>query len=394
MLFFKMLLAIYCLKVVVCLVLLLFRKAKSTAFRTEKIPTTPSVDMILPMHNEEKVIVKTIKNILDINYPEFSLIVIDDGSTDHSYQIVNRDFGDHPRVRILQQQKAGKSSALNKAMNLSQSDIIICIDADTLFRPDIIDKLVPYFHDERVAAVSGYINVGNRINPLTDMQHIEYLTIQNYERIMFDHLNGILVVPGTLGAFRRSAVSAVGGYASGALAEDCDLTLRILCRKYIIKNAAEAMSFTEAPTTAKMFFKQRVRWTVGIVQGLIKHGKQLTTQPNKALTFLVIPYTWLYRVILPFFIPLADYFFIYYFFFLRDYQVVWYYGLCLLIETLSGLFILIQRGERINPLKLIVLQRFYRHMTCFTYISIFFRWLNGNLFDWGKIPRQGNVKLD
>jgi cellulose synthase/poly-beta-1,6-N-acetylglucosamine synthase-like glycosyltransferase len=395
MVFLKLLLALYCLKILVYFILLLTKRIKGKLHPVSVTVGDPvAVDIVLPMYNEDKVIVKTINNLLNIDYPNYSVIVVDDGSTDQSYAIAKASFGDHPRVKLLTQPNSGKSAALNSAMSASQSDIIICIDADTLVKPDVIDKILPYFQDEKVAAVSGAVKVGNRVNPITDMQHIEYMTIQNHERIVFDGVNGILVVPGALGAFRLDAVKAVGGFVSEALAEDCDITLRMLCKNYVIKNASEAMSFTEAPDTPRMFFKQRVRWTVGLVQGLIKHARQLSRQSNKALAFLVIPYTWIYRVILPFFTPLADYVFIFCYFFLRQEQVLHYYLACLLTEVFITLVLLIQKGERINPLKLFVLQRFYRHLTFITYLNIFSKWISGNLYGWGKIPRQGNVKLD
>lgn len=394
MLFLKLLLAAYCLKVLVHFILLLSRKLSYGAFFREKSRSnTPSVDILLPMYNEDKVVVKTINNLLDIAYADFSIIVVDDGSSDQSYNVVRAHFGDHPRVRLIHQKNSGKSSALNSAVNASQSDIIICIDADTLVNPDVIDKILPYFQDEKVAAVSGYVKVGNRVNLLTNMQYIEYLTVQNYDRIMFEPMNGILVVPGALGAFRRTAVQAVGGFVSDALAEDCDITLRMLCQNYVIKNASEAMSFTEAPTTVRSFLKQRVRWTVGLVQGLLKHAGELAGQSNKALAYLVVPYTWLFRVILPFIIPLADYVFILFYFILGHHEILGYYLALILLEVLSSLFILMQKGERINPLTLSVLQRCFRHLTCIIYVYILIRWCTGNLYGWGKVPRQGNVKL-
>jgi cellulose synthase/poly-beta-1,6-N-acetylglucosamine synthase-like glycosyltransferase len=395
MFFLKLLLAIYCLKVLVYFVFVLNKKIYHSAAGMVKSPKHVfSVDIVLPMYNEETVVVKTIENLLGIAYADFSIIVIDDGSTDQSFEVVTRHFGEHPRVRIIHQPNAGKSAALNRAMNASDSDVILCIDADTLVKPNVIEKILPHFQDDKVAAVSGSVKVGNRVNPLTDMQYFEYLTIQNHERAIFESVNGILVVPGALGAFRRTAVKAVGGFTSEALAEDCDITLRMLCLNYVIKNASEAMSFTEAPDTAKMFFKQRVRWTVGLVQGLLKHAKRLSQQSNKALAYLVVPYTWIYRVILPFFIPLADYVFVYCYFILGNHDSLKYYLACILIEILSSLFILLQKGERVNPFRLILLQRFYRHLTFFTYLHIFVKWLNGNLYGWGKITRQGNVKLD
>lgn len=271
MVFLKLLLAIFCLKIGFYFIFLLAKKMNVYSFNNGiRQGDTLTVDIILPMYNEGKVIVKTIENLLAISYTDYSIIVIDDGSTDDSLAVAQAYFGDHPRVRIIHQANSGKSSALNRALNASQSDIIICIDADTLVRADVIEKIIPYFQDERVAAVSGYVKVGNKVNFLTNMQYIEYMTIQNHERAMFESVNGILVVPGALGAFRRAVINELGGFTSGALAEDCDITLRMLCRNYIIRNASDAESFTEAPHTAEMFFKQRVRWTVGLVQGLLK----------------------------------------------------------------------------------------------------------------------------
>jgi len=353
-----------------------------------------TVDIILPMYNEEKVVVKTIHNLLQICYPGLKIIVVDDGSLDNSYAVVMDHFGTDPRVKIIQQQNTGKSSALNRAMDVSESDIVVCIDADTLVNRDIIDKILPYFNDERVGAVSGYVKVGNRVNRLTEMQYIEYVTVQNYERKLFESVNGILVVPGALGAFRRSAVIDVGGFMVDTLAEDCDITIRMLCRNYVVRNASEALSFTEAPHITRLFLKQRVRWTVGLVQGLLNHFKMLLTHPNRALSMIVIPYTWLYRIILPMVLPVIDYFFFFTFVFLQQYELLNFYLSFLLLDLLITYFILREQREHANVLQLIVIRFLYKHLTLATYLYIFSKWLNGNLYGWSKIPRQGSVKIE
>jgi cellulose synthase/poly-beta-1,6-N-acetylglucosamine synthase-like glycosyltransferase len=346
------------------------------------------------MYNEEKVVIKTITNLLDICYPDLSVIVIDDGSLDGSHRIVTDHFGNNPRVKIIQQGNMGKSAALNKAMSISESDIVVCIDADTLVNPNIIDKILPHFEDENVAAVSGYVKVGNRVNWLTEIQYIEYITIQNHERKLFEPINGILVVPGALGAFRRSAVLDVGGFTVDTLAEDCDISIRMLCNNYTIRNACEAISFTEAPHMTGLFLKQRVRWTVGLVQGLFKHRSLLLNHPNQALSLIVIPYTWIYRIILPLLLPLLDYFFFYTFIVLQEFDLLYFYLSIVLFDVLISYFILKQQKEPVNLIRLIFIRLFYKHLTLATYISIFKRWLNGNLFRWGTIPRQGSVKIE
>jgi cellulose synthase/poly-beta-1,6-N-acetylglucosamine synthase-like glycosyltransferase len=220
------------------------------------------------------------------------------------------------------------------------------------------------------------------------------MTIQNYDRILFEPLNGILVVPGALGAFRRSAVVAVGGFTTDTLAEDCDITIRMLCNNYVIRNAADALAFTEAPATTAMFFRQRARWTVGLIQGLSKHGRQLFTQRNKALAYMVVPYTWFYRVILPFFLVMVDYYAIYTILFMGKYEWLKYYLIFFLVDLFTNYYILIRRKERVGIPKLILLQRIYRHFTCATFVYVFVKYWQGNLHGWTKIPREGNVELD
>jgi cellulose synthase/poly-beta-1,6-N-acetylglucosamine synthase-like glycosyltransferase len=391
---FEILLVIYGLKLIVWVLLQLQIKRFPKEVKTSGQKSMPSVDIILPMYNEENVIVNTLNNLLKVAYSNLSIIIVDDGSTDRSLSLVNSHFSGQPRVRILHQSNKGKSSALNNATNSSQSDIIVCIDADTIVRPDVIDIIVPYFQDPKVASVSGYVKVGNRMNLITEMQYAEYVAIQNYDRILFEPLNGILVVPGALGAFRRSAVLAVGGFTTDTLAEDCDITIRMLCSNYSIRNAASAIAYTEAPATAEMFFKQRARWTVGLIQGLVKHGRQLFEQRNKALACIVVPYTWVYRVILPVFLVMADYFAIYSVLLLGKYSWLQYYLIFFLMDVLTNYFILSRAKERLGILKLIILQRIYRHLTCFTFLYVIMKYWKGNVQGWIKIPRQGNMELE
>ncbi|WP_432328246.1 glycosyltransferase family 2 protein [Mucilaginibacter sp. P25] len=229
------------------------------------------VDIVVPMYNESDVILKTLKSLSVINYSNFRVIVIDDGSTDDSLQLVERNFGQYDNFVILSQTNLGKAEALNNAISASTGEIIICIDADTLVKPNIINSFLPYFDNKDVAAVAGYVKVGNRINLITKIQNIEYVTNQNYVRSIFDSVNGILVVPGAVGAFRTSIIKQVGGYSSGTLTEDSDLTFRIIKRGFVIKNSLDAIGFTEAPATLKMFCRQRVRWIVGNLQVLTKY---------------------------------------------------------------------------------------------------------------------------
>jgi len=390
---FELLLAIYLVKIAGYFLLMRRKNRKGKDLRPVYRKNAPAVDIVLPMYNEEKVVVSTITNLLEIKYSNFSIIVVDDGSTDGSFEIVQQHFGSHPKVHLVRQQNAGKSAALNKGMAVSRGEIIVSIDADTWVRPDAIENIVAYFDHDNVAAVAGHIKVGNRVNLLTDMQYFEYIAIWDNDREISDPVNGILIVPGCLGAFRRSIVQKVGGFKSEVIAEDTELTLRLIYNNYVIRNATDAVAYTEAPDNLKMFFRQRVRWTTGLTQGLVKHNKRLFSHSNKFLTFLILPFTWAFRVILPFFLPMLDYYFCFAFFILKEYAFLGGWLAVILTEALTNLFLLRKYKERVSFFKLLVVQRLYRHLLFCNYLLIFSKGVSGTLFHWRKIARKGNVSL-
>ena len=354
----------------------------------------PTVDILLPMYNEEKVVVDTINNLLAIQYDKFSIIVVDDGSTDSSFERVRDAFEGHPKVRLVHQANAGKSAALNRGTSLSQSEIVVSIDADTWVRSDGIKNIVRFFRDEKVAAVAGHIKVGNRVNLLTDMQYYEYVSIWDNDRAFSDPINGILIVPGALAAYRRSVVNSVGGFKSEVIAEDTELTLRLLYNNYVLRNAKDAVAYTEAPDNLRMFFRQRVRWTTGLTQGLVKHSRRLCAHSNKWLAWFILPFTWLFRVIFPFFLPLVDYYFLFAFFFLKQYDAFAWWIAIILTESLITLYLLTRFKERVGFIKLVAMQRMYRHLLFCNYWLICWKWIGGTLFRWGKIARKGNIRLE
>ncbi|HEY9195017.1 MAG TPA: glycosyltransferase [Mucilaginibacter sp.] len=385
------------LKITFWLILNVLKYFSGKSGPVQAVAANFSVDIIVPMYNEQKMIVNTIANLLKVDYDSFNIIVVDDGSTDNGLNTVKSVYQHNPRVLIISQQNSGKAHALNRAIRHSTSDIIICIDADTMVRPDIIKQMLPHFADSRVAAVSGYVNVGNRNNIITATQYVEYITRQNYERIMFETVNSIWVIPGAIGAFRRSVVNEVGGYCTGLLTEDNDITMKILCHDYLIKNARGAVAYTEAPADVNMFFKQRSRWNMGLAQILVLYSKRMFQHPNKALFFLMLPYVWLYSLILPLLLPLLDYVMV----FLYVRQPVafmnwfpWYLGY-VAIDTISCVWILMRSKERPWLMFFTVFQRFFlRHLSLFVYFNMLLRLFKGNLTNWDKIVRYGSVKVE
>src|SRR5262249_54812474 len=159
---------------------------------TYKADYSPTVAVIVPAYNEEKVIVQTIASLLASDHPpNFEIVVVDDGSTDGTYDRVRQAFSDEPRVRLFTKPNSGKPDALNYGVAHTNAEIVIALDADTIFTRDTISKLVRHFADPKVGAVAGNAKVGNRINLLTRWQALEYVTSQNLDRRAFNVLNCI-----------------------------------------------------------------------------------------------------------------------------------------------------------------------------------------------------------
>ncbi|HVY75111.1 MAG TPA: polysaccharide deacetylase family protein, partial [Puia sp.] len=274
----------------------------------------PLASIIIPAYNEEVNAVSSVQNLLQADYPNFDIIFVDDGSVDDTYRRVLQAFRDEPRVRVYTKPNGGKASALNFGMMQSAAEFLICIDADTKLKPDAVSRLMMHFgpvqypDGKKVGAVAGNVKVGNQVNLLTRWQSIEYVSSQNFDRKAFAYVNAITVVPGAIGAFRKSAIQESGGFTSDTLAEDCDLTIRLLRADYIIQNESSAIALTEAPETLKMFIKQRFRWSFGIMQTFWKNRDMLFSTRNRSLGWIALPNILIFQYIIPSVIPLADFF--------------------------------------------------------------------------------------
>ena len=168
------------------------------------------VTVLIPAFNEEKVIVSTIERILASDYRELEVLVIDDGSKDHTAYIVRSHFMRDRRVGVISIPNGGKANALNVGLSNARGEVVVALDADTQFNPDTISRLVRWFGDPKVGAVAGNAKVGNRINIITRWQALEYIVAQNLERRALAALDTLTVVPGAVGAWRRAALERAG----------------------------------------------------------------------------------------------------------------------------------------------------------------------------------------
>jgi cellulose synthase/poly-beta-1,6-N-acetylglucosamine synthase-like glycosyltransferase len=266
----------------------------------------PGVTVLIPAHNEESVIVQTVNSVLHSDLKDLHIIVVNDGSADRTGELLDTNFSRDPRVRIIHQVNRGKAAALNLAMSLADTEIVVTIDADTEIEPDAIGKLIRHFSDPKVGAVAGNVKVGNRSRWLTRWQALEYITSQNMEKRAFDLLNCITVVPGALGAWRKKAIEAAGGITADTVAEDADLTIAIRRLGWRVTYDEEAVAWTEAPETAGQLIRQRFRWTFGTLQSFWKHGDTLLRPKYGTLGWIALPNIFVFQLILPLISPVID----------------------------------------------------------------------------------------
>jgi len=266
----------------------------------------PAVTVLIPAYNEESVIVQTVFSVLASDAKDLRIIVVNDGSTDSTGALLDANFARDPRVRIVHQANRGKSASLRLALAQAETEIVVTIDADTEIEPDAITKLLRHFCDPKVAAVAGNVKVGNRTGWLTRWQALEYITSQNMEKRAFDLLNCITVVPGALGAWRKSVIEAAGGISADTVAEDADLTIAIRRLGWRISYDEEAIAWTEAPVTPGQLIRQRFRWTFGTLQSVWKHGDTLFRPKYGTLGFIALPNILLFQLVLPLVSPIID----------------------------------------------------------------------------------------
>jgi cellulose synthase/poly-beta-1,6-N-acetylglucosamine synthase-like glycosyltransferase/peptidoglycan/xylan/chitin deacetylase (PgdA/CDA1 family)/spore germination protein YaaH len=366
-------------------------------FRARRLRFDPSfhppVSVVIAAYNEEAVIARTVRSILDDGYDDLEVVVVDDGSKDATDQILKDEFGSEPRVRILTQANGGKSSALNRAIAQARNNILVAVDADTIFRKGAIGLLVRHFSDPKVGAVSGNARVGNRHNWITRFQSIEYICGFNLDRRALDVMNAITVVPGAVGAWRKDLIDALGGFGHDTLAEDTDLTLAIRRAGYKIRYEERAIAYTEAPETTKALAKQRFRWAFGTLQAAWKH-RDVTLDPRYGfLGMIAMPSIWVFQVALAAISPFAEVAMLIALYAGNWRIVLLFYLAFFVLEALTALLAYALERENPKDLLLLFFQRIYfRGLMQYVLGKSLIYALRGRLVGWGKLERTARVQ--
>src|SRR5262245_38348644 len=299
-------------------------------------PFTPPVSIILPAYNEEAGVVASVHSLPDLRYPRHEVIVVNDGSTDGTIDRLREAFElvpvrealhtriaaapvrgafvsrIHPNLWVLDKENGGKADALNAGINAATHAYFCAIDADAVLEQDSLLRIVlPFVDDpELVAAAGGIVRVANgaviESGRLVDFRlprsHVARFQILEYYRAFligrlgFDSLNGVLIISGAFGLFKRELVEAVGGYAHNTVGEDAELVARLhgylrqQGERFRIRWVPDPVCWTEAPSDVRMLSRQRRRWQRGLGETLWRHRRQIFNPRAGAFGMFTLPY--------------------------------------------------------------------------------------------------------
>lgn len=250
---------------------LFFRARWESQETVAPLVNTPFVSILIPAHNEARVIGDALNAACAIDYPNYEVVVVNDGSTDETLRVVET-FVSQGKVRQIHKvQNEGKAMALNDALPCLNGEIVLILDADAEPEPDILQRIVPHFEHARVAAVTGNPRVKNVDTFLTRLQLIEFTSIVSLLRRSQRIWGRIMTVSGVVAAFRKSAILDVGGFSPEMPTEDIELTWKLQKRFWDVRYEPRARVWMTVPSTLRGLIAQRRRWSRGLMQVLHKH---------------------------------------------------------------------------------------------------------------------------
>ena len=392
-LFFFLLIPVGVLAVLRAAVTVVLARRQSKRWRRRSAPGfTPPVSILVPAFNEAEVIAKALSSLSGGDYPSHEVIVVDDGSTDGTGELVE-GLG-LPGVRLVRQPNSGKAAALNAGLAVAKGEVIVTVDADTVFEEDTLRRLVEPFADPAVGAVAGNTKVGNRKGLLGTWQHIDYVTGFNLDRRLYVVLQAMPTVPGAVGAFRREAIEVGGGFSSATLAEDTDLTITIGRAGWSVAYVEDARGWTETPSTLAGLWRQRYRWSYGTMQAVWKHRSALWRREPGKVGRRGLPYLILFQIALPLLAPAIDIFALYGVVFLDPLPVLGFWLAFNLLQLAQSVYAFRLDGERLRPLWALPLQQFvYRQLMYLVVIQSVISAVRGLGLRWQHVERTGEIEV-
>ncbi|GIQ71521.1 glycosyltransferase family 2 protein [Xylanibacillus composti] len=308
----------------------------------------PPVSILVPAYNEEVTIIENVRSLLALHYAEYEVIVVNDGSQDHTLQRMIDEFRlelthpvlsssiqtgkirgvyhnpEYPNLYLIDKENGGKADSLNAGINLSHYDLISTIDADSLLEKDALTRIARVYMEnpEETVAVGGNVRIVNSCTVedgivkdvkfprklLPALQHVEYLKAFLGGRIGWSSVNGLIIISGAFGVFQKDKVIAVGGYRGGYPGEDMNIVIKL--HRYCLENdipyrvafCPDAVCWTQAPESYRILSSQRKRWGRGNLKNMIEEGIHMVMRPKyKIFGLLTLPYNIVFETLNPYF---------------------------------------------------------------------------------------------
>jgi len=265
---------------------------KKIVIRNGKIALAeyPTVTIAVPSFNEENTVEKTVRSLLNLNYPKdkIRIFLIDDGSTDNTRKVINK-FSDYPNLKIFHKKNGGKYTALNLGLENLETDFFGCLDADSLVDSESLIRIMSYFEkDPSIMAVAPSVTVHNPKNFVQYAQKAEY-NMGIYFKKMLGFLGAINVTPGPLTIFRKKVFADLGIYRHGHNTEDMEIAYRMQKNGYKIEHCNDAYVYTNTPSTVKGLYRQRLRWIYGFINNTIDYRDVLFRKKYGNFALFTLP---------------------------------------------------------------------------------------------------------
>lgn len=307
----------------------------------------PPVTVIVPAHNEAATIVENIKGFLRINYDRYEVIVVNDGSKDDTLVVLQNAFdlfplqknysrkigtkpvrqtfysAMHSNLTVVDKENGGKADAINAAINMSQAPYFCVVDADSILERDALLRIMlPFVEDRKhLVGVGGIVRIANgctikngsvhkiRVpkNRWARMQIIEYLRGFTFGRLPWSEWNSLLIIAGAFSVFKKSAVVEIGGYLTGTVGEDMEITTRLHHERYKkkkpwrLKFIPDPVCWSQAPESLNILKSQRNRWQRGLIETLLRHKKMLMNPKFGRIGVFAFPYFIFVEILSPIF---------------------------------------------------------------------------------------------
>lgn len=409
----------------------------------------PPVSILVPAYNEENTIETTIRSLLQLDYPEFEVLVINDGSKDKTLETLISAFaleefseayrisvpitkpvkrvyssGKYINLRILDKDNAGKAEALNAGINASRYPLFCCIDADSMLQRDSLSRVVkPFIEDPRTVACGGTVRIANGCtvedgylikadvpNSLIELiQIVEYLRAFLFGRLGWSPLNALLIISGAFGVFHKETVVAAGAYSSGTIGEDMELVVRLhrhlrnKNKPYRITFVPDPVCWTEAPANFKGLRNQRIRWQQGLIESLVANRGLFFNRRAGIVGWFAFPFMVIFELFGPV-IEFSGYVFMLVcfmldiismqsllaFFILSISLGMMVSVTALLLEELSFRVYKGVKNVGILFLMSLIENLGYRQLNSYWRLIGLLRWARGKKAKWGDMTRNGN----